>query len=211
MALGDNYYCEVKELKEHIQASGGTSFARDDDVNLQIAIRAVSEWLDSWFDTTFYARTETRYYTPDCHDLLFLPDDLLAITTLKTDDDGNGTYETTWTSSDYWLEPRNAANGRKPKPYRQIRRNNNGDYSFPIVQYGVEIAGTWGYCTADNRPAEIKQFTLLMAHRLWKRKDAIFGIAGAPAQNVQVIQAKIEMDSDLMQLLKSIDRRGFYG
>ncbi len=202
-----NGYCTLSELKGHIIANGGGDFTPEDDTNLEIAINAVSRWLDNHFDTSFYARTETRYYDAQWYDLLYV-DDLLTVTTLKTDEDEDGNYETTWANTDYWLEPRNAATNKRP--YRQIRQRATGDYSFPVgVEYGVEITGAWGYCTEANRPAEIKQFTLLMSHRLWKRKDAIFGVAGTPALGVQIIQARITADEDLMLLLTGIDRRGF--
>lgn len=203
-----NGYVTLSELKNHIMANGGGTFTAADDGNLELAIESTSRWLDNHFDTSFYERSETRYYTSDLVDLLWI-DDLLSITALKTDEDDDGTYEKTWTTSDYWLEPRNAASGSQPKPYRQIRVNPNGDYYFPLTRYGIEIAGTWGYCTLANLPLELKQFTLLMSHRLWKRKDAIFGIAGTPALGVQVVQARIQQDSDLMLLLSGIDRRGF--
>lgn len=204
-----NGYCTLAELKAHIAADGGATFSASNDTNMEIAIEAVSRWLDNHFGTSFYARTETRYYTAEWPDLLHI-DDLLTVTTLKTDENDDGTYEITWTTSDYILEPRNAAAGSQPKPYRQIRRSTSGDYSFPAaVPYAVEIAGTWGYSTAANQPKEIKQATLLMAHRLWRRKDTIFGIAGAPALGVTVIQARIQADSDIMLLLEGVDRRGF--
>jgi len=153
--------------------------------------------------------SETRYYTAEWYDLLMLPDDLLSISTLKTDDNADGTYNITWTTDDYVLEPRNASlNG---EPYRQIRINRKiGDYSFPINVYdGVEIAGSWGY--ASSAPAPIKEACLLLAHRLWKRKDAIFGTAGAPViGGVQIVQAKIEQDRDIMALLMSISKRGMF-
>lgn len=212
MAL-TNAYCTLVEFQDHVMANGGPDFTSVDHGNMEIAIQAASSWLDDYFDTTFYAVTATQYFTARWYDLLHVPD-LLTVTTLKTDEDGDGTYETTWTTSDYRLEPVNAAARRNPIPYRQIRiKEVSGSYNFPTgVEYGVEIAGTWGYCTAANRPAEIKQWTLLMAHRLWRRKDAIFGIAGTPALGVQVVQAKITADEDLMLLLKNISRRAaFYG
>ena len=202
-----NGYCTLSELKGHIIANGGGDFTPEDDTNLEVAINAVSRWLDNHFDTSFYARTETRHYDAQWYDLLYV-DDLLTITALKTDENADGDYETEWASSDYWLEPRNAATNKRP--YRQVRTRATGNYSFPVsVEYGVEITGTWGYCTEANRPAEIKQFTLLMSHRLWKRKDAIFGVAGTPALGVQIIQAQITADEDLMLLLTGIGRRGF--
>lgn len=209
MAL-TNAYCTLAELKANIVSGSPVTFTAADDDNLELAIQAASQWIDSYFDgTTFYARTETRYYTARWSDYLDV-DDLLTVTTLKTDEDDDGTYEVTWTTDDYWLEPKNAQLGRQPTPYRHIRVNQNGDYSFPTgVEYGIEIAGTWGYCTAAKQPPEIKLATILMAHRLWKRKDAIFGVAGTPALGVTIIQSKIQQDSDIVMLLSKIDRPGY--
>ncbi len=207
MATVTNGYVTLTELKNHIQANGGGGFTAADDDNLSIAINAASRWIDRQKHTSFYARDETRYFTAKYGDLLYV-DDLLSVTTLKTDDNADGTYETTWATTDYVLEPRNAALGSEPQPYRQIRYNVNGDYSFPVnVRDGVQIVGSWGY--ASSAPAAIKQATLLMAHRLWKRKDAIFGVAGTAALGITMVQAKITTDTDIMTLLDSIGERGF--
>jgi hypothetical protein len=48
-----------------------------------------------------------------------------------------------------------------------------------------------------------------MAHRLWMRKDAIFGVAGTPGLGVTVVQAQIREDADILAMLAGIDRRGF--
>ena len=56
-----NAYCTLKELKDHVIANGGGAFSAADDNNLEIAIEAASRWLDSYYQTSFYARTETRY------------------------------------------------------------------------------------------------------------------------------------------------------
>lgn len=198
-------------------ANGGGDFTLEDDINLEIAIEAVSRWLDTTLDTNFYGATETRYFTPQFNDLLYI-DDLISITTLKTDTVNDGTYDATWATTDYWLEPRNArtpTNARDKRPYRQIRINANGDYSFPIYDYSVEIAGVWGYTTGISGglpgevPPAVKQATLLMAHRLWKRKDAIFGVSGTPALGVQVIQARIQADSDIAMMLNGLDRKAW--
>jgi hypothetical protein len=118
------------------------------------------------------------------------------------------TATTTWTTSDYWLEPKNAQTGANKTPYRQIRTKANGSYSFPTgFPYGVELTSGWGYSTAP--PVAVKQAVALMAHRLWKRSDAIFGIAGTPALGVTTVVASVRTDSDIQQLLASIDRRGF--
>ena len=113
-----NGYCTLEELQAHIQSNGNNDFTLNDEANMEFAIEAVSRWLDSHFDTSFYDRTETRYYSARMYDLLYV-DDLLTVTALKTDDNNDGTYETTWTTDDYWLEPRNNPNGSQARPYRQ--------------------------------------------------------------------------------------------
>lgn len=209
-----NGYLTLDELKAHLSSGSNmpTTYTPRDEQNMAFAIEAMSRVMDSLAETTFYARTETRYFTAAAFDLLYI-DDLISVTSLKTDDNGDGVYEYTWSTSDYWLEPKNArvnADAEQMKPYRQIRVNPNGNYTFPVnVRYGVEIDGSWGYTIAPT-PA-VKQAMLLAANRIFRRKDAIFGVAGTPALGVTVVRARIEQDTDIMYLLKNgIDYRGFY-
>lgn len=207
----NNAYCSVQEFKNHVMANGGGSFTTADESNIEIAIEAVSRVIDRLHDTHYYGVSETRYFTARFPDVIYIPD-LISITTLKTDDAYDGTYGTTWATTDYWLEPRNARvkdNASDREPYRQIRVHQNGDYTFPTNwDYAIEVVGTWGYTT--DTPLHIKQATLLAAHRVWKRKDSIFGVAGTPALGVTVIQARIQQDSDLMLLLQGSNMRAGY-
>lgn len=205
-----NGYITLEELKNHIMASGVGTFTDADDANMETAINAISRLVDSLNSTNFYGATETRYLTSRYADLLHLDDDLISITTLKTDSTNNGTYDEEWATTDYYLEPRNArvkANAADREPYRQIRINPNGDYTFPRYEYGIEIAGVWGYTTEP--PAFVKNAVLLAAHHVWRRKDSIFGIAGAPALGVQIIQARIQQDTDVVMLLSGLNKRGW--
>ncbi len=205
-----NGYLTLAELKEHLNTGGmPTKYTPEDERNLEFAIEAMSRLVDEQFSTTFYARTETRYFSSDFSDLLYI-DDLISVTTLKTDADGDATYEDTWATSDYWLEPRNArtnADAEQMKPYRQIRVNPEGDYTFPCRRYDVEIVGSWGYTTAP--PPVVKEAMLLMSNRIYRRKDAIFGIAGTPALGVMTVRARIQEDTDIQHLLSGIDMRGW--
>lgn len=201
-----NGYCTLVELKTELTNNQGT-FAAGEDSSLEGAIEAASRAIDDYTGTRFFATTETRYYTPAFHDLIVI-DDLLSVTTLKTDEDDDGTYEVTWTSSDYRLEPVNAA--ADGLPYRRIRTKADGSYSFPIsVDAGVEITGSFGFNSgaSSNCPARIKRACLLLAQRIWRRKDAIFGVAGAPAVGVQVIVAEIRADQDITYLLDGVNPR----
>ncbi len=216
-----NGYITIKELQGHLHGDGmPTTYTAEDVSNMEIAIEAISRLIDEKFDTTFYARTETRYFTPQFTDLMWLDSDLISITSLKSDDNLDNVFETTWATGDYWLEPRNArvkTNEADKKPYRQIRVNPNGDNSFLRDCYSIEIVGSWGYTAGidgDGEPTQVPPFVknavLLMANRTYRRKDAIFGIAGTPALGVVTVRARIKEDSDIMNLLTGIDKRGFY-
>ena len=114
------------------------------DAILNAVIEAVSREIDQYCGRWFYPVTQTRYFTP-ASTRRILVDDLLAVTSLKTDEDGDRTYETTWAAGDYDLMPLNALLGSPPEPYWEIRTTPDGDYAFPCVARGVEIAGRWGY------------------------------------------------------------------
>jgi len=89
--------------------------------------------------------TETKYF--DGAVKLWLPD-LLSITTLKTDENGDNTYENTLTATtDYHLYGHGLEDAYNvyPKIYAVI--NPSGSYSSFAngIRKGVEIAGLWGY------------------------------------------------------------------
>ena len=210
-----NGYTQVEILQAAIDPSGQAKWTVADVFNQELAIEAASRWIDEFTHTRFHttANDETRYYSAYATWQLWLPDDLLSITTLKSDDDDDGTYETTWTTTDYVLLPSNAS--QKTKPYRSIEVSTRGTLSFPTrVRDGVQIVGKFGYSAAYglSAPAPIRQACLMLAHRLWKRKDAVFGVAGSAGIGVTTVAASIQADSDIQMLLNSgYDRRsGFY-
>lgn len=131
-------YCSVETLKRRISVAD-----TDDDAELERIITAVSREIDNYCGRRFYAASETRYYTAS-HPCRLTVDDLLAVTTLATDGDGDRTYEDTWAVTDFDLTPDNAAlDGR---PYWAIETAPAGDYSFPVgVRKGVKIVGSIGY------------------------------------------------------------------
>lgn len=71
--------------------------------------------------------------------------DLLSITTIKVDEDGDGIFEVTLTAgTDYYLWPYNAAGAGLP--YRAVDLAPNGQmFAWPVGQYAVQIVGKWGH------------------------------------------------------------------
>jgi hypothetical protein len=187
-----NGYASLSEIKARL----GIADTVDDSV-LEAVVEAASRAIDNWTARQFYATTATRYFTAEDGDLLFV-DDLLTVTTLKTisqNSAGTRTYGDTWAATDYDLEPFNST------PKTRIRLNPGGAYAFPTEAKGVEIAGSWGY--SSTAPDAINEACLLQAARLFKRKDAPFGVAGTPETGTMQLP---RLDPDVRMLLEPYRR-----
>ena len=137
-----NCYCTLAELKSRTAIPDTV-----DDTNLKAVLESVSRQIDRYCDRRFFVETRTRYYMPDCATRLDV-DDLLSVSTsgLTTDDDGDRTYENTWATTDYDLEPVNAPYESPARPYRYLTVTPNGDYTFPTgLAKSVKIVGSWGF------------------------------------------------------------------
>lgn len=174
MATGD--YCTLAELKARLWPDDTTPDTVNDN-QLTNVITGVSKEINIYCGRRFYSTTadETRYYSAQAEDILF-PDDIQSITTLKVDYDGDRTYETTLDTGDYELFPLNAS--LDSEPYTWIEITPAGSEVFPTHKKGVQIVGKFGYCTTDHHPEDIREACLLSCLRLFKRKDAPFGVLG---------------------------------
>lgn len=168
-------YCTVEELKSRLGISD-----TNDDFELRLAVDSASRWIDTYTGRTFYRLAETRTfvpYEPWCLEV----GDLVSLTTLKTDMDADGTFEVTWSASDYELNPVNPNAGPQQWPYTTIVAVGQTHY-FPVPyrspsrQHLVQVAGVWGWPAV---PAAVKQAALALATDHLKLKGAAFGIAGS--------------------------------
>lgn len=192
--MATNGYVTLSELKSRLDITS-TSY----DSLLDQAIEAASRQIDAYTGRRFYrtASDETRYYTATDPDLLLLPDDLGSLTSLATDDDGDRVYETSWASTDYDLEPANAA--LDGQPYTAIRVTPLGRYTFPSTQRGVKLVGTFGYSALASVPDAVAEACAIQAARLFKRRDSPFGMAGSP--EFGVLRTVPAIDPDVRALL----------
>jgi hypothetical protein len=186
-----NGYCTLAEIRARLQfVTADTA----DDTILESVVTGVSRWIDGYCGRHIYAATETRYYTAEFSDEVAV-DDLLTVTSLGTDADGDRVYEDTWATTDYDLEPANAtADGG---PYTRIAIAPQGRYGFPVgARKGVKIAGSFGY--ASSTPAQIKEACLLQCERLYKRKDAPFGVIGSAEMGQMMVVPKLDPDVQIL-------------
>lgn len=180
-----NGYATLADLKARLGI--GVSDVTDDSV-LENVVEAVSRWIDHYCNRRFYSAAETRYYTAESPVVLWT-DDLVSITSLATDDDGDRVYETAWAATDYDLEPYNAA--LSGEPYTAIRIAPNGSYTFPSTRKGVKITGTFGYPAIPDAVAEA---CLLQSSRVFRRKDAPLGVVGSPEIGQAVTLGRVDPD-----------------
>lgn len=151
-----------------------------DDAEILSACRAVARWIDKRYcQRFFYRRTATMVFEAKDWYCLKVPD-LVSVTTLKTDAAGDGTFETTWTASDYQLRPVNAPAELEPEPYTEVKAI--GSLIFPVA-YGavnarserVEIVGVWGWPAV---PEPVIEAAKLLAGDYLKLGAGSFGVVG---------------------------------
>lgn len=171
MAIGDSY-AELSDLKDRLNVTD-TTF----DTQLTSVLAAVSRAIEAFchrqFNTDNVATARTYY--PVNAGMVHV-DDFHVDTGLvvETDDNDDGTFETTWDSSDYQLEPLNRLRHGETWPWWRIKAVKSRD--FPIKRRAtVSVTAQWGWSSV---PESVREACLIMASETFKLKDAPFGVAG---------------------------------
>lgn len=169
-----NEYATRAELKSWLTITDTV-----DDTLLDIALEAASRAIDRQTRRRFFldgSATARTYFATDNY-VCFVDDfDPATAPTVKTDDNDDGTFETSWTvTTDYWLEPANQNAPEASQPQHTIR--STGERLFPIRgrRRQVQVTAKWGFPAV---PPAIKEACLVLAEDLFKVKDAPFGAAG---------------------------------
>ena len=186
-ALNQNY-CSTEELKSRL---GITDDA--DDFELNVAVAGASRAIDEYTGRYFWRGTDVRTYVPETIWRQNI-DDLVSVTSLAVDRNGDGVYEESWTQgTDYALEV-------APGKYNIAAKGEVWPYTAAVVITGgklfpyvwmwsnlnrVQVTGTFGWPAV---PLNVKTAALLLAPDLFRRKDAPFGIAGVNEFGVLRIQ-----------------------
>lgn len=204
-----NGYATLDELKTFLQITASTH-----DSVLERSIEAASRLVDDYCEQRFWVDGSPVVRIYEAVNPNYLDVHNFTTTTglvVKTDDNHDGVYETTWTiNTDFRVEPLNAAADGKPFS----RLTAIGSKRFPVTyspSYGVsysqwnpplygkvEVTAKGGWATV---PVLIKEATLLQASRLYKRKDSPFGISGSPEMQGE-LRLLNKLDPDVQLTLK---------
>lgn len=161
-----NEYASLTELKTELRITDTV-----DDTELQSKLTSASRRVERDTGRRFYldANTSARTYRPT-HAELLLVDDIATATGLVVEV-GRGTSWATVADTAYDLLPENAVADAVA-----IETLVRVDGCWPLWgSTRVRVTAKWGWPAV---PEEIKNATLLLAGRLFRRKDSLEGVKG---------------------------------
>jgi len=168
----------VEELKSRLGITDTS-----DDFELGLAAAGASRAIDEITGRYFWRGTDTRTYIPESISRQSL-DDLVSVTSLKVDRDGDGVFEETWTQgTDYALEVApgkyNAAAKGEQWPYTAAQVITGGKL-FPFTWMWshldrIQVTGVFGWPAV---PLNVKNAAIIAGAQIFRIKDAPFGVAG---------------------------------
>jgi len=174
------------------------------DELLEAAINAASRSIDNYCGRRFWldGAATARTFVATSSTSLTVPDGIGTTTGLivKTDLAGDGTFETTWATTDYELRPVTAAAAfPEAEPWTEIR--SIGTLVFPAATVSgrsdrVQITAKWGWPAV---PDSVAYACRLKAARLVSRKDSPQGVAGFG--DFGPVRLTSREDSDVVLLL----------
>lgn len=191
-----NGYTDLASVKEALRVPDAV-----DDALIERAIEAASRRIDGETGRRFYQddTVSARRYRPHSSEVVIV-DDISTATGLivRTDRDGDGSYETTLTVDvDFQLEPLNALAGGEPIMWIQ-------SYAmFPMLAYkrpSVQVTARWGW---PSVPHAVREACVLLATRHFKRLDSPLGVAGFGDMGAIMVRP---LDPDVARLLAPFQR-----
>ena len=195
-----NGYGTRTQLEKLLKGAEFSGTGHDDDTDR--AIETASRWIDRETGRRFYedSTVQTRYYTPTDWRHLEV-DDISTDTGLlvTTDSQLDNTFETSWTVDDYSgsfgfrLQPENEG-----APWNRLEALSG---SWPLLRRAVKIVAKFGYAAV---PTEVEHACLMLAVRLYKRKDSPFGVLEFPA--AAAVTQLPRMDPDVANTIGHLRR-----
>jgi hypothetical protein len=195
-----NAYSDATTFKAWADAAGGGGFAPGDDALADLALTAASRRIDHYCGRHFWLEPSAtvRLFDFDrCSGRVNL-DDIGDLTGLAVAV-GDGVSWTVQNGSTYDVEPLNPTRNGEAWPYDTLRWYFGTGFPYvpiPGRKAYVQVTARWGWPAV---PASVQQACLILATRMYKRRDAWNGVAGFDAQGAVVRLSP--MDPDVGALL----------
>jgi hypothetical protein len=203
-----NGYATLNDFKAYLFPSA--NYGTAEDATMEAAIESASRIIDAHTNRRFYSDTTVSarvYYanTP----IRCTVDDFSTTSGLiiKTDTGDNGTYDQTWASDEYILEPINSEiGGVSGQPYNSILATI--PKLFPVTgrRPRIQVTAKWGWASV---PDTVRQACLVQAARLFRRAQTPEGFAAG--ESFGAIRVSTKLDPDVQMLLAPFRRQGGQG
>ena len=199
-----NGYATRNQIKAALRI--GTADTIDDTL-IDNCAGAASRLIDGFCNRKFWAvgSATVRVYQAEYSFFCSIDDISGTAITLQTSTNADGVFDTTWSPTDWQLEPLNGNLDGIEWAYDKIRAI--GDYLFPTVNanYGeqalVKVTANFGW---PYVPETITQATIIQASRIFKRYDSPLGVAGFG--DTGAIRVSRALDPDVAQLVEPYRR-----
>jgi len=134
--------------------------------------------------------------------------DVARVDAIELDLSLNGSFSTSLPPGTWQLYPLEVGQPGVAGNYTEIRLRPTAPYAF-WPGYQVRVTGLWGWPTNDAPPDPVRQATILLANRYFRRPSAPFGVWEAP----QIGQLAVlpQTDPDVVQLLGAYRARSQSG
>lgn len=136
-----NLYATLNEFKAQMAVASG------DEATCLGILEAISRDIDVFCRRHFYCWEGTRFFDGGAS-IVWLRDDVLSVSSLQTDPNGDGSFINTFAAKDYLLYPLNTY----PKTDLYLSNVSGfGDFC-PGLLNAVKITGVFGKCCDDHSP-----------------------------------------------------------
>lgn len=172
MAVVTNCYVSLEDIKTRL---GGVSIDGGDSA-LEEAIVSACRMIDTHCRQKFTSSSSAtaRTFQPLNGYTAFIDPFHEAPTVVATDSADDGTFATTWTSSDYELGYFGDQGQAVSAPYYVLRAV--GTYLFPTTirrRFTLRVTAKWGWAAP---PQDVVEAARILSSHLWHLKNAPHGI-----------------------------------
>lgn len=195
MAAVTDSYASVEDYRAYFKGIDGTN-----DPRVQAALDTASRYIDSVAGGRFFTKDAAvvarSFYPPYAGRSLYV-DDIASTSGLviKSDVNIDGTFETTFASTDYQLKPLTAAAGPEPTPWNCIYIPYWSTQALFVPQVPIQVTALWGHPSMPARVKtacmEIAAILLLTSARATTRIDSMGVVMTPNAQARSIVMELI--------------------
>lgn len=193
--MASKLYLDSAVLMQALGDDGGV----DNGILYDQAIDAASRRIDFWTGRHFYQVSEARVYRPTTTYLTWVGD--FASTSglvIKTDDNDDGVFETTWSGSDWAPEPFVRYN---TAPYTHIQAIGSRPFLLGQRRATVQVTSpAWGWPAI---PAAVAQSCQILSIAYYKSKDFTGGDTGLAGFGTSGVNVRA---TDTLELARDLIR-----